>query len=86
MKASGKDKTQWTSFIDEVLVTYNYEMVSTATGMTPNEARKPENTLQAKIALEMGRGKTRKHPSISVGDYVKTFFKKQTQNKKEKLS
>jgi hypothetical protein len=85
LKASGKDRTQWTSFIDEVLVTYNYEMVSSATGMTPNEARKPANTLQVKIALEMRRGKTRKHPPISVGDYVKTFFKKQTQNKKENV-
>ena len=83
LKASGKDKTAWTSFIDEVLTTYNYQMVSTATGMTPYEARKPENTLQVKIALEMHRGKVKKYPTLSVGDYVKTFYKKPTQKKKE---
>ena len=60
-------------------------MVSSVTGMTPNEVRRPENTLQVKVALEMKRGKVRKYPTISVGDYVQTFFKKRTQTKKENV-
>ena len=85
LKASGKNIKEWTSFIYEVLLTYNNLMVSSVTGMTPNEARKPENTLQVKVALEMKRGNVRKYPTISVGDYVQTFFKKRTQNKKENV-
>jgi hypothetical protein len=77
---------KWTDFIDEVLIVYNYQMVSTVTGMTPADARKPENTLQVKVSLEMHRHSTRKYPDISVGDYVRTFYRKQTQSKKEHLS
>ena len=73
LKAStGKN---WKDFIDEVLVVYNYQMVSTVTGMTPNEARKPANTIQTKINLELHRHETRKYPTIEVGDYVRTFKK-----------
>jgi len=54
--------------------------------MTPAEARKPANTLQTKVNLEMHRHSTRKYPSIEVGDYVRTFQKKQTQNKKEHVT
>ena len=61
-------------------------MVSTVTGMTPFEARKPANTLQTKVNLEMHRHSTRKYPTIEVGDYVRTFYRKQTQKKKEHLS
>ena len=54
--------------------------------MTPAEARKPANTLQTKVNLEMRRHSTRKYPTIEVGDYVRTFHRKQTQQKKEHLS
>ena len=76
----------WKDFVDEVLVVYNYQMVSSVTGMTPAEARKPANTLQTKVNLEMHRHSTRKYPTIEVGDYVRTFQRKQTQNKKENVS
>ena len=61
-------------------------MVSTVTGMTPADARKPENTLQVKVNLEMHRHSTRKYPDIAVGGYVRTFYRKQTQSKKGHLS
>ena len=76
----------WKDFIHEVLVVYNYQMVSSVTGMTPFEAKKPANTLQTKSNLEMHRHRTRKYPTIEVGDNVKTFYRKQTQSKKEHLS
>jgi hypothetical protein len=76
LKASaGKN---WKDFIDEVLVVYNYQMVSTVIGMTPFEARKPANTLQIKVNLEMRRHSIRKYPTIEVGDNVRIFF---TENK-----
>ena len=76
----------WKDFVDEVLVVYNYQMVSSVTDMTPAEARKPANTLQTKVNLEMHRHSTRKYPTIEVGDYVRTFYRKQTQQKKEHLT
>ncbi len=86
LKASKKPISQWKEFIPEVLDVYNNQMVSSATGMTPAEARKKENTLQVKVNLEMRRNKTRKYPELDVGDHVKVFFKKRTQNKKENVS
>ena len=86
LKNSNKPKTKWREFLDDVLDVYNNQMVSAATGMTPAEARKKENTLQVKINLEMQRHTTKKYPDISVGDNVKIFFKKRTQNKKENVS
>ena len=52
-KDSKKPKTKWRHFLDDVLDVYNNQMVSSATGMTPAEARKKENTLQVKINLQL---------------------------------
>ena len=54
--------------------------------MTPFEARKPANTVQTKVNLETHRHSSRKYPTIEVGDYVRTFYRKQTQQKKEHLT
>ena len=86
VNASTDKNKNWRNFIDEVLVVYNFQMVSSVTGMTPDEARKPENTLQTNVNLEMHRHSTRKYPTIEVGDYVRTFQKQQTQKKKEHLT
>ena len=85
MEASKKKDVKWTDFLFDVLTTYNRLMVSAATGMTPNEARKKENTLQVKVNLEMQRHSTRKYPELQVGDKVKTLFKK-TYGQKESVS
>ena len=85
MEASKKKDPQWTDFLFDVLSTYNYLMVSNATGMTPNEARKKENTLQVKVNQEMQRHKTRKYPELNVGDKVQTLYKK-TYGQKESVS
>ena len=39
----------WKNFIDEVLVVYNYQTVSSVTGMTPAEARKPETHYKLRL-------------------------------------
>jgi hypothetical protein len=58
------------------LFTYNYKMKNDATGMTPSDAKKPENLFQVKAQLEMHRVKKRKYPNISVGDDVRIYTKK----------
>ena len=54
--------------------------------MTPNDARLSYNRLQVKVNLEMHRHNTRTYPEVHVGDYVRLFFKKPLQAKKEHLS
>ena len=85
LKADKSKKKTWIDFISDVILTYN-STVHTATGMKPIDARKPENTLQTKISLEMHRKSTRTYKDINVGDYVKVFFKKPLQNNKENVS
>jgi len=41
--------------------------------MTPDDARKGGNYMVVKANLEMKRINTRKYPTISVGDTVKTL-------------
>ena len=75
---------KWKDVINDVIATYN-NTVHNTTGMTPNEANKQKNTLQVKVSSEMHRKQTRTYPEIKVGDYVKVFFKKPLQARKENL-
>ena len=70
-----KDK-DFKQLLFEVMLVYNNKDIHTATGMTPNEAKKPENQLQVKLNLEMKRISTRKYPDIKVDDNVKIYKKK----------
>jgi hypothetical protein len=76
---------KWSDYINDVIETYN-NTLHTSVGMTPNEASKKQNTLQAKVNQEMHRKKSRQYPEIKVGDYVKIYTKKKTQNAKENVS
>ena len=58
------------------MLTYNSKMIHSAHGMTPNDAHKKENHLKVKIKLEISRIKTRKYPTLRVGDEVKLYRKK----------
>ena len=72
----GKNNIQWVDYLDEILLTYNSKMIHSARDMTPNEAHKKENHLKVKLKLEMNRVKTRKYPTLRVGDEVKIYRKK----------
>jgi len=58
------------------LVMYNYKMVSSATGFTPNNAREKKNELDVRLKLELGRKTTRTYPPIEVNDKVRIYKKK----------
>ena len=47
-----------------------------AHGMTPKEARKPENYVEVKSNLENNRIKNRQYEDIKVGDKVRIYKKK----------
>ena len=81
----GKENIQWTDYIFEIMITYNNKMVHSATGLTPKEAKKPENELKVKANIAMNATKTRKYPELEKGDKVK-IFKKKDKLDKERVS
>ena len=72
----GKENIQWVDYILEIMLTYNNKMKHSATGMTPNEARKKDNELKAKLNVANKARKERVYPSLEVGDKVKIVRKK----------
>ena len=76
IEASDADNPQWTDFIAPVLVTYNYKDVHRSIGMTPQEATKPHNRIDAKISMELKAKHQRKYPDLSEGDSVRIFEKR----------
>ena len=65
-----------TKILANSLVMYNYKMVSSATGFTPNNAREKKNELNVKLKLELGRKTTRRYPPVEVNDKVRIYKKK----------
>ena len=71
-----KPNIQWTDYILEIMLTYNSKNVHSATGLTPNEAKKDDNELKARVSVAMRAKKDRIYPQLSVGDKVKIKRKK----------
>ena len=62
--------------LSNTLVAYNYKMKSSATGMTPAEAKLDKNIFEVKTKLEMHRVKRRRYPDVKEGDEVRIYTKK----------
>ena len=75
---------QWTDYIFEILITYNNQMVHSATGMTPKEARKESNAFKVKLNLSSKARRNRIYPEVDKGDEVK-IFRKRKPNEKERV-
>ena len=72
----GNTNIQWIDCITEILLTYNNKDVHSATGLTPNEARKERNEFKSKLNISVKAKKERIYPSLEVGDRVKIMRKK----------
>ena len=81
----GKQNIQWIDYNLEILLTYNNKNVSSATKMTPIEARKKKNEFVVKLNISMQAKRSRVYPEIEVGDDVKVMRKKGI-SEKEKTS
>ena len=81
----GKQNMQWIDHNLEILLTYNNKNVSSATKMTPIEARKKKNEFVVKSNISMQAKRSRVYPEIEVGDDVKVMRKKGI-SEKEKTS
>ena len=76
IKKNSKKDIQWTDYIHQVVLTYNTHLKHSGIGMTPKEALKKDNHLQAKLKIASQANKTRKYPPLRVGDEVKIYRKK----------
>lgn len=76
-----KPNMQWVDLIYPILLTYNNKLVHSSTGLTPNEARKPSNELEAYINIKMKAKQNRKYPEIKVGDKVYIYMKRKPNQK-----
>ena len=72
-------------YITEILLTYNNKDVHSATGLTPNEARKERNEFKPKRNVSVKAKKEIIYPSLEVEDRVK-IMRKKTITEKERTS
>ena len=71
-----KQNIQWTDYNLEIMLTYNDKMKHSATGMTPNQARKDKNEFRAMLNVASKAKKEKIYPELNVGDRVKIKRKK----------
>lgn len=83
---SDKKNVQWTDFINDVLITYNYKHKHSTTNHTPGDARNPKNEFDVKLNLLAHKKHTRVYSKLKVGDEVKVLKKKTLNKKKESYS
>ena len=81
----GKSNIQWTDYIHEMLLTYNNQMIHSATKFTPKQARKPSNELTVRLNIASSGKRNRIYPDLDKGDEVK-IFRKRKPNEKERTS
>jgi hypothetical protein len=58
-------------------------MVSSATGFTPNDAKKPENRAEVKQHMESRAKREKPYEEIKVGDRVRLYRKRKHLSEKE---
>ena len=66
-------------------LTYNNQMIHSATKFTPKEARKPSNELTVRLNIASSDKRNRIYPDLDKGDEVK-IFRKRKPNEKERIS
>jgi hypothetical protein len=71
----------WNEYLTAVLNKYNNKHKHRTTGMTPSEAKLPQNHMHVKAQLEVHRISNRKYPEIKIGDRVKIYRKKDKMDK-----
>ena len=67
-------KEKWIDMLGPVLKQYNRRVHGT-TGMSPNDARKDENSIEVYLNIKQKAQYKRKYPKLSIGDSVRTMIK-----------
>ncbi len=76
-----KSKIQWSDLIPNVLAEYNNKNKHRIIGMTPSEAKKPSNEVDATMAMELVARKGKRFSILQIGDIVRILRKKKTGEK-----
>ena len=72
----GAENPQWIDFVYKIVLTYNNKMVHSSIKMTPAEATKPSNAIDATTNIESQARFTRTYPELEIGSSVKIYKKK----------
>ena len=77
---SGSDKSikpgqQWIAVIYPIVLTIKNKLLHSATDMTPKEATKPENELNANLSLKLKANHSRRYSHLAVGGKVHIYIK-----------
>ena len=67
------------------MLTYNHKNVHSSITMTPYEATKPSNAVDATYTIELQAQFTKKYPELEIGSKVK-IYKKTTLGQQERAS
>ena len=84
-KKDEDEDPQWTDYLHEVLITYNFKMVHSSTKMTPADALKDSSRVDVKANLELRAKRNRKYPTLNVNDNVKILRKKLVNEKERQV-
>ena len=71
------EKEKWAEVLPSVLKKYNNKVHSTI-GMTPEKARKDENTIEVYLNIRQKAEFNRRYEKLGLGDMVRTLVKKHT--------
>ena len=71
-----KKNIQWVDYLPGVLLTYKNKSIHSATGLTPNDARKKDNEFKARLNVSIQAKKKRTYPELDVGNKVRIMRKK----------
>ena len=72
----GAENPQCINFVYQIMLTCKNKMVHSSIKMTPAEATKPSNAVEATTNLEVQAIFTRKYPELEIGTGVKIYNKK----------
>ena len=76
---------KWWDEMPHVLDVYNKVDKHRSTGLTPEQAEKPENKDDVRLELELNRRRERKYPPVAVGDKIR-IYKKKDKGEKENVA
>ena len=68
------------------MLTYKNKDVHSATGLTPNEARKEKNEFKTKLNVSVKTRKEKMYPTLEVGDKVKNNEEENNYRERENKS
>ena len=71
----GQESPQCIDFVYRLMLTYNHTVGHSSIQMTPYEATKPSNAIDATSTIELQDSFTRQYPELELGSRVNVYHK-----------